>query len=221
MKRLFYFATEREAAASLKLLGAKGCQECMTSGLYTCPQGYVKVGGMGVLAAAAAVGGVQWDELWNFGIAATLSSVYSLETRVVVGSVGRPSFFPEGLELRSQEWHSRLFPRLHCSAQASPSLTNASLARLVSCDYPIHQSHLADQLRVDADLLDMEGYGLAFAAYQLAKPCFIGKWVTDCASAGGPLAIQRLIDQASKHFAEWIRELLQDPPAPYLWNVVQ
>lgn len=214
MKRLFYFATEREAAATRRLLVA---QECIAPGLYTCPQGYVQAGGMGILAAAvtSAACSARWDEVWNFGISATLSPIYPLETRVVVGSVLRPNWFPERVEARSQEWYHRLFPTLHRADQ------KGSLARLVSCDFPVHQSHLADQLRPFADLLDMEGYGIAFMAYQLAKPCFIGKWVTDCANAEGPSAIERLLDRSSEHFADWINELLKNSynsPINFLWT---
>lgn len=212
-KRLFYFATEREARATRSLLGA---HELIAPGLYHCPQGYVRIGGMGILAAAssAACDRFHWGEMWNFGIAATLSAAYPLETRVVVGSVLRPSFFPDGLETRSQEWYHRLFPTLHLTEERSAKGT--SLARLVSCDFPIHQSHLADCLRSTADLLDMEGYGLAFTARQNSKPCFIGKWITDCATAEGPTAIERLLDHASQQFAEWVSELLRDPPESFL-----
>lgn len=211
-KRLFYFATEREAAVTRRQLGA---HESIVPGLYACPQGYVQIGGMGILAAAIHSAGcsMHWDEIWNFGIAATLSPAYPLETRVAVGSVSRPIWFPDGLEARSQEWYHRLFPPLYHTEQ------KGSWARLVSCDFPIHQPHLAISLRGFADLIDMEGYGLGFMAYQLAKPCFIGKWVTDCASREGPLMIQRLLDQASEHFADWIGELLKNPPLDSLWTL--
>lgn len=202
-KRLFYFATEKEAAGARQLLHA---EKLVAEGLYICSQGYVLVGGMGILAAACSVAGVrgEWDELWNFGIAATLSAHYPVETRVIVSSVQRPNWLPGGLETRSREWYERLFPVIQLREEG---------ARLVSSDYPVHQPHLAEELRTLADLLDMEGYGLAFAARQLSRPCFIGKWVTDAATQEGPLAIQKLLKDASDHFAGWIDELLRDPPA--------
>lgn len=199
VKRLIYFATEREAAATRRLLNA---QREIAPGLYSCEQGYVRVGGMGILAAAcgALLGSTHWEELWNFGIAASLSPDFPVETRVVVKSVQRPGWFPDGLETRSKEWYERLFPTLHLTEKGG---------RLVSCDFPVHQPHLADSLRASSDLLDMEGYGVVFSARQLGRRCFVGKWVTDSANVQGPGEIQRLLDRASDHFAEWIQELLQ------------
>lgn len=206
LKRLIYFATEREADSTRRLLNA---HQKIAPGLYVCEQGYVRVGGMGILAAACgAMQQVQvdWDELWNFGIAASLSPLFPVETRVVVKSVQRPAWFPEGLEARSIEWYERLFPTLHLSTEERCGALPQ--ARLVSCDFPVHQPHLADHLRGSADLLDMEGYGLAFSARQLGRPCFVGKWVTDSANIHGPNEIQRLLNCASDQFAAWIQELL-------------
>lgn len=204
LKRLFYFATEQEAAGTRHRLGA---QEQMAPGLYRCPYGYVRVGGMGILSAACHPSQIMdWDEVWNFGVAATLSSEVALETGVLAGSVQRPAWFPDGLEARSKEWYARLFPKLHLTEDA------ATFARLVSCDFPVHQAHLSDSLRAHADLLDMEGYGLAFMAHSLKRPCLIGKWVSDSASVGGPEAIRRLLSRFSDACAEWVDELLQQPP---------
>lgn len=203
-KRLFYFATAQEAAGTRSKLEA---HEQIAPGLYSCPYGYVRIGGMGILSAACSPSQtMDWDEVWNFGIAATLSSEFALETRAIVSSVERPTWFPDGLETRSKEWFARLFPRLHLTLDASKT------TRLVSCDFPVHQTHLADTLRTHADLLDMEGYGLAFMAHSLKRPCFIGKWVSDSASVNGPEAIKRLLSRFSEHCADWVDELLKQPP---------
>lgn len=197
-KRLIYFATEQESESTLQMFHA---EKLADQRLYACSQGYVLIGGMGILATACAIAGVkeEWDEVWNFGIAATLSERYPVQTRVIARSAQRASWLPHGLEQRSKEWYQQLFPVINVQEEG---------VRLVSSDYPVHQPHLALDLSTYADILDMEGYGVAFAARQLNRPCFIGKWVTDSVTQEGPLAIQKLLKEASRHFAGWIDELL-------------
>lgn len=193
-RRLIYFATQAEAQTSLSAL-----QTCPSKSRNThlYDNGIIVVGGIGLLAAMhnlSSAHHLPFDEVWNLGVAGSLSNTYSLGELVAITSVTRPHLFPASLDSRSRQWQQDLFPPLKTAHQTLNQ-------RLVTCDYPIHQADLRDQLAQQADLIDMEGYAVAFLAKQWGKPCYIWKVVSDFASEGGPEVIKDQLKRASERLA--------------------
>lgn len=193
VKKLIYFATQMEAQASLVQLDAK----LLPTGEYSFSQGIILIGGVGILQTMHAVSQHihKVDEVWNLGVAGALHTRYKLGDCVQITEVVRNALFPPNLEDRSQRFHNTLFPRIVLSQQPVG-------ARLVTSDYPIHQQHLTQQLAAHADLVDMEGYGIAYLAQQWQKPCHMWKVISDFASPGGAELIKMQLNSASVQLAD-------------------
>lgn len=191
-KKLIYFATEAEAKVSLQRLKAVE----IAADAYECDLGTIIVGGVGILHTMHALSQyiAQADEVWNLGVAGALQNRYRLGEVVQIREIGRNNLFPNHLETRSQQFHGHLFATLSLNCPSGG-------ARLVTSDYPIHQPHLASQLAAHADLVDMEGYAVAYLAQKWQKPCQVWKVVSDFAQPGGPELIQSQLDNASERFA--------------------
>lgn len=192
-KKLIYFATLKEASASIDRLQATPI--AAGRGCYRYDQGVVVIGGMGIYATIAAVSSHlnDVDEIWNLGVAADLHARFKLGDCLPIHSVQVAAFYPKGLEERSQRMHRMLYP---------PITLQQLGARLITTDYPIHQAELRDQLAQQADLVDMEGYGIAYLAKHVAKRCVIWKVISDFATIGGPELIHQQLEQASERLAE-------------------
>lgn len=193
-RRLIYFATQAEAQASLSALQTCPGKSCDTH-LYD--NGLLVVGGIGLLAAMHALSSTNhlpFEEVWNLGVAGSLSSTHSLGELVAISIVTRSQLFPASLDSRSRQWQQNLFPPLKTAHEIAGQ-------RLVTCDYPIHQADLRLQLAQQADLVDMEGYAVAFLANQWGKPCYIWKVVSDFAGEGGPEVIKGQLKLASERLA--------------------
>lgn len=194
-RRIFiYFATEGEGRASLSRLGAK---PCWNHPYYEFSRGLIAIGGMGILAAVHAISSTihEVDEIWNFGIAGSLQNHFSIGEAVCISQVSRQNVGFEGFDLHAKQWHAELFPTIHLQGTGH---------RLVSCDYPIYHGPLRDQLAQQADLVDMEGYGIAYAAAKYARPCVFWKIVSDFACEGGPELILRQLDHYSEQLADLV-----------------
>lgn len=186
---LFVFATLKEAEPSLKLLGAIPSRD---SSLHLFEGGALLITGMGALAAGAAVARLapDFDLVWNLGIAGALSKELSLGDMVEVGSVAKWG------GVLSLDPHSlALFEKAH------PVLGKGG-KRLITSDYPIHSKEVGNPLSQQADLLDMEGYGVAFAAAQANKPWRITKRISDFCAEDGPSLIQQELPKAARELAE-------------------
>lgn len=192
-KKLISFATHVEAQATLMQL----CASLQPTGEYLFGQDIILIGGVGILQTMHAVSQHihKVDEVWNLGVAGALHARYKLGDCVPITEVVRNALFPADLEHRSQQFHNTLFPKIVLNPQTVG-------VRLVTSDYPIHQQHLTRQLAAHADLVDMEGYGIAYLAQQWQKPCHMWKVISDFARPGGPELIKAQLNSASVRMAD-------------------
>lgn len=193
---LLVFATLKEAESSIELLSAKLKYD--DPSLHLFEGGALLITGMGALAAGAAVARLaqNFELIWNLGIAGALSKDLSIGEIVEVGSVAK---WKGGLSLSA---HSlSLFERAH------PVLGTGGL-RLLTSDYPVHSKEIGKPLSREADLLDMEGYGIAFAAIQAGKPWRITKRISDLCAEDGPSLIPQELPKAARELAAEVAQVL-------------
>jgi nucleoside phosphorylase len=81
-------------------------------------------------------------------------------------------------------------------------------AKLISSDFPIHDVEHRTYLAQKWDLVDMEGYGIAFACSYLGKKCRMWKIVSDFASPGGRELIRKHKPSLSARLAQVLEEAL-------------
>lgn len=199
-RKLIVFAQLAEAAATLHALKADSTE---SPNYYTFEHGLVVVSGMGVHAAGAAVfaHAHQADEVWNLGIAGALQDTLPIGEILTIETVGK--YAPSGpLDPLSQEIVATTLPHftLKCGK-----------GKLISSDFPIydksHRSHLGKKWEV----VDMEGYGIAYAANYLGKKCRMWKIVSDFASPGGREELRKNKAHLSERIAEKIYESCSHP----------
>ena len=181
MKPLIVFATPAEAAATLHRFHAeRDAKDCH---LYQSTIGPILVPGMGVLAVAQAICryGHLANEIWNFGAAGALRDGFQLEQLLSIATVARNPLVPDYVCERSQLFQKHIYPDLTIDSDGY---------HLVSGDYPIQDPMAKQNLGRFSDLIDMEGYGVAYAARYCNLPCRIWKVVTDWAQPGSKELIQ-------------------------------
>ncbi len=170
-KILIVCALFKEAQALLNLLNAKPVsgftQELWNEGThpsyYHFPQGALVLSGMGVHAAQLAVTqhASRFDEIWNIGLAGSLTSSLSIGTIFPIKSVGKY------VSLSKEEADPITYS---CMEQHLPHMLLGDQGeRLISSDFPIHSKVHKSVLSHNWDLVDMEGYGIAYAAKYLKK----------------------------------------------------
>lgn len=195
---LFIFATHAEAVSTLALLEGKMVHE----NLYACKEGWIAISGIGIHAAQQTVSryASAVDEIWNLGIAGSLHPSEMLGTLYPIATIDKyvPSL-PE-LDSLSQHFVEATLPRF---------FTHQLGLKLISSDFPIHSPDYRKQLALQADLVDMEGYGIAYAAHHLKKPFHIWKIVSDFASHQGRELIRSHLHQFSANLAEKIAQELR------------
>lgn len=76
--------------------------------------------------------------------------------------------------------------------------------KLITSDFPLHD----ETLQIAADLVDMEGYGLALVCQKMRKKLKIWKIVSDFARPDGEKQIREKIDDLSTHMALFIERNL-------------
>jgi len=198
MKRkiLVAFATEGEAAAFLKTTQA---HPCIPGLRYRFSMGEILITGVGCLRAATAVAGLLcgFDEVWNMGIAGTLNNGLSVGAVVEIQSVSKHLSFPDDIDSHSHEVSSKVFAPLSVSDEGK---------RLITSDYPIYGGMQRLALASKADVIDMEGYGIATAAYLYGKPCRFWKVVSDHAN----LQEYHLIKKQMPAWSEKMATVLND-----------
>ena len=74
-------------------------------------------------------------------------------------------------------------------------------ARLVTCDRPVFDADLREELATLGDLADMEGAAVARAASCLGIPCAMIKGISDTADGNGRQAVADHIDWVSSRIA--------------------
>lgn len=173
MKRLLIFATFDEAQETLLKLNALEGEK----GVWHAEEDLIVISGWGCKNANLATlkHGPKASEIWNVGIAGTLSE------KLPLGSFHKISFVGKS---------------------TSPSLSlSQEGARLFSSDHPVHDVSLRNQLAKEWDLVDMEGYGVATAAKILNKSCYLWKLVSDFALPGGSEIIKKNMSNHSNKLA--------------------
>ncbi len=196
---IFVFATLAEAASTLVTLEASAVKE----GVYSSRQALVLITGMGETAAASAVTewGSEGNSIINIGIAAALRDDLIAGESYEVALVCKNLSLPPDLALDCQEVAKKVY---------SPLFLQEKGLTLITSSYPVHNTVLQQILGKEADLLDMEGYGVAFAAKRLGKPCYMFKIVSDFAKEGGRQKIQTELPQLSLKMAQLVEKIVEN-----------
>jgi len=137
-----------------------------------------------------------FDEIWNLGVAGSLKKnqpigkIYAIEK---VDKYVPVQYIP--FDESSKECIASTIPSHHLN---SPGY------KLISSDFPIHNKMLKESLSSHWDLVDMEGYGIAFAAHHLDKTCKMWKVISDFASENGRDLIHKHMEELSEIIADKI-----------------
>ncbi len=172
--KLILFATHLEGDKTLLALDARPVDDS----LYSFQGGFIAISGIGLCAAQHATSRTisLVDEVWNLGFAASLQAQYSLGSIHEISTVHKYTPATIDLDPGSQALVRASFPSLKIGDKGH---------KLLSSDHPIHDVSLKNQLREFAHFIDMEGYGIAYAAKAFGKPCRMWKIVSDFASPEG------------------------------------
>lgn len=165
---------------------------------YRFEKGVIAICNVGLHSAQMSVAkhAVHCEEVWNLGLAGSLKEGLPIGEIISIDQVGK--YIPieeESLDPRSQECISFTLPTLLLAGNGS---------RLVSSDFPIHHTQHRERLASKWDLVDMEGYGIAYASAALGKKCRMWKIISDFASPGG----RELIRKHKKALAEKIADVV-------------
>ncbi|MCC5833032.1 MAG: hypothetical protein JJU12_08340 [Chlamydiales bacterium] len=201
-KKLIVFAQRGEAEATLHALNAQSVEsetrfvwsEGEIPSLYEFEQGRIVISSVGIHAAQMAVAkyAPDVDEVWNIGLSGALQSGLPIGEILEIEKVGK--YIPFG----SLDSYS-----LECLRTTVPHLTLSNGGgKLISSDFPIHDRTHRFHLGKTWDLVDMEGYGVAYASRQLGKKCKMWKIVSDFASPGGRELIRKNRTRLSEQIAE-------------------
>lgn len=206
---LLVFAQKSEAEATIQSLNATAMEgesaHIWTEGHIPCcyrfERGWIVLSNVGIHNGQMAVAkyGQKCTEVWNFGFAGALREGLPIGEILSVETVGK--FIP--LEPQSLDPHSQ-----ECLNFTVPPLTLDTLGRkLISSDFPIHDLYHRQNLGSFWDLVDMEGYGIAFASHSLGKKCRMWKIISDFASPGGREMIRKNKSALSEKIAQKILSL--------------
>lgn len=168
---------------------------------YQFEQGWIVISGVGLHSAQMAVSKYSYlcDEVWNFGLAGSLRGLPIGEI-LYISTVGKYIPLEEGfLDSHSEECVSSTLPSIFLEEKGN---------KLISSDFPIHTTLHRERLKKQWDVVDMEGYGIAFASASLGKKCRIWKIISDFVSCGGKELIQKHKSELSGKIADKIIEYL-------------
>lgn len=207
-KKLFIFAQLSEARAFIQRTQAVAHSDTLniyTEGnvpcRYTCEHGTIILSGMGIHYAQMAVAKYAdlADEVWNLGLAGSLRGEHPIGQLFEIMSIGKYVALDEDLDASSKASLKFATPDLRLDNHGG---------RLISSDFPIHNSSHKQRLSAQWDLVDMEGYGIAFAAHSLGKKCRMWKILSDFAMPGGQELIRKHKAALSEKIADTICEKL-------------
>jgi nucleoside phosphorylase len=209
-KILLVFAQLAEAQAVIQrtqaTVVAGEVARIWTEGVLPCryqfDRGWIVISGVGLHAAQMTVSKYAHlcDEVWNLGLAGHLRAASPIGEIMQIECIGKYIPLEEG--------------ELDCGSQACVEFTLPHFSleekggKLISSDFPIHDLTHRRRLEKEWDLVDMEGYGIAFAAAMLNKKCRMWKIVSDFASPGGRELIRKHKVELSEKIADTILENL-------------
>ena len=190
MERLLLFALHLEALPTLEALQA----QLYSKDHYRFSGGHLVISGVGSYAAQLAVTRLapQVEEIWNLGFAGAIDDQLQIGTVEEIGIVKKHLPLPR-LDATSLQITEAHLPQIDLGGEVC----------LATSDFPIHDSNLQPQ---GAHLVDMEGYGIAYAANALGKRCRMWKIVSDFASKGG----REMIRREAKALAEKLAQRVMD-----------
>lgn len=194
---LILFSTHIEAAPSIKRLGALPLQD----NLFEFDCGHICMSGIGGLSTGHALGSLQKDfsTIWNLGVAGSLHKDLPFGRICHVATVNKYLPHEKSLDQHSISMTRSLHP---------PQIISKEGFRLLSSDFPLHQKERKIELQSKYDLIDMEGYTIAYHANRWNKECKMWKWVSDFAEEGGPQMIKKSLSELSEKIAVYLEELL-------------
>lgn len=207
---LILFAQFGEAASTIEHLRARPIgeeqkeiwSEDKQPSRYAFEQGEIHLTDIGIPSAIMTVAqyGPQFKEVWNFGLAGALRPEGTIGELTPITQVGK--YVP--IE------QTQLDPlSFNCLEHISPTLPlSATGLKLITSDFPIHSASHKQRLSPDWDLVDMEGYGIAYACKQLKIPCKMWKIVSDFSSEGGRALIRQHKSTLSKKISLQISSLI-------------
>ncbi len=168
--------------------------------LFECSLGHIAITGIGNLAACQAVTEYAClaDAIVNFGVAGALRPGLAIGTTHMIAATGKHFSIPAFCNSHAHQFAAQTQPVIQ--------LTQEGL-HLISSDYPINHADLQQILGRNHDLVDMEGYGVAFAAQQAGLPCQIWKTVSDFASPSSPAEIRARLQELSQTIASHTQTL--------------
>jgi len=180
VKQLLVFAHPLEAAPTVESFEA----QLVGRNLYRFEGGLISISGMGALAAACAVAQLAGavDEVVNLGLCGAIGDAFEIESFHWIGQVGK----------HVPGRTSRLDP--------FPPIGEEGV-RLLTCDTPLYDRELRDELSADWDLVDMEGYGVAMAAERVGLPWRLGKIVSDKAVEGSFRELRERLPDLARRLA--------------------
>ncbi len=149
---------------------------------------HVAITGIGSFAAYTALLGLikEYDHIINIGLAGALKPNLPLGSIHPVATVGKYAWHPKGPEKRFEDI----------------SLQKDGL-HLLTFDFPVNEKK-----EYEADLVDMEGYGIALAAKNYGKKCELYKLVSDhCTNESGS-QIANNIKRYSQLISDYIKDMV-------------
>ncbi len=190
MERLLVFALDHEAAETIKILKA----EQVGAKLYAFEGGKILISGLGIHVAQSAVSDHidECKEVWNLGLAGALIDI-PLGSIVEIGRVTK---YVGGKNLNAHA--------IGLMSEHLPPFELGGEYNLITSDFPIHSKEHRPE---GCHLVDMEGYGIAFAASHFGKKCRMWKIVSDFASPGGVELIKKHRTHYSKLLAQKVLEI--------------
>lgn len=207
--KLIIFAQKGEASKTIEALNATPVPSSIApifsegeiATCYLFDGGLIVIANIGIHSAQMAVSRYvhSFDEVWNLGFAGALKDDLPIGTLVEVNSIGKFISFPKNLDAHSQEIAAKTIPFF--------SLPSSGM-RLISSDFPIYDREMRDTLSSDWDLVDMEGYGVAYASFAFNKPCRLWKIVSDFASPQGREMIRKNKEKLAEKIAFFLKEKL-------------
>ena len=209
-KILLVFAQVGEAKATIHHLNATAIDGEMahiwSEGHIPCcyrfERGWIVISNVGLHAAQMTVAKYahNCDEVWNLGLAGSLRGKLPIGEILSIDTVGK--YIPladDALDPRSKECLSFTLPHF---------VLEGAGGKLISSDFPIHDAAHRNHLGAQWDLVDMEGYGIAYACRALGKKCRMWKIISDFASPGGRELIRKHKEALSEKIAATILESL-------------
>lgn len=197
---LIAFATQLESSAAIEQLSAFK----IADGLWRFSKGQIAVTGMGTYRAASfltqAIQLQRPSALWNLGFAADLKNreIGALEQ---IKSIHRPP-----LSSRPDKVSRRIYSECYPPLQIYPPCQGVDL---VTVDAPVHCLTMRKKCAEIADLLDLEGYGVAAFARMHQIECKMVKIVSDRAQAGGRRQLLANAPALASKLALWLTKALE------------